>query len=89
MLATCVMWRQYPGGQNPGIWPNPAHPWRVNGALGPGSSAAYRMYVRNAARGGQRVARLTAETTALSEARVVLASIPMPHSTLPSIAHSM
>lgn len=37
----------------------------------------------------QRVARLTAETTAFSEARVVLGSMPMPHRTWPSIAHSM
>src|SRR5262245_35595361 len=37
----------------------------------------------------QRVARLTAETTAFSEARVVFASMPMPHRTLPSIATSM
>src|SRR5262245_61439969 len=28
---------------------------------------------------GQRVARLTADTTALSDARVVFASMPMPH----------
>ncbi|GHD23064.1 hypothetical protein GCM10010313_58560 [Streptomyces violarus] len=38
---------------------------------------------------GQRVARLTAETTAFSEARVVFASIPIPHRILSSIAHSM
>ena len=38
---------------------------------------------------GQRLARLTAETTAFSEARVVLASMPMPHRTLSPIAHSM
>jgi len=39
--------------------------------------------------GDQRNARLTAETTAFSEARVVLGSMPMPHSTRPSMAHSM
>lgn len=38
---------------------------------------------------GQRPARLTAEMTAFREARVVLASVPMPHRTRPSIAHSM
>lgn len=39
--------------------------------------------------GRQRAERLTAETTAFSEARVVFASMPMPHSTLSPIAHSM
>lgn len=39
--------------------------------------------------GGQRAERLTAEMTAFREARVVLASMPMPHRTLPSMAHSM
>src|SRR5690606_15668431 len=38
---------------------------------------------------GQRAARLTAETTAFSEARVVFASIPIPHRTLSPMAHSM
>ncbi len=38
---------------------------------------------------GQRAERLTAEMTAFREARVVFASMPMPHRTWPSMAHSM
>ncbi len=51
---------------------------RESGPCGPGRSAE-----------GQRPARLTADTTALIEARTMFASTPTPHSTLSPIAHSM
>lgn len=61
---------------------NPAPRVRVGGVHGPCDFVPFRAR-------GQRVARLTAETTAFREARVVLASMPMPHRTFPSMAHSM
>ena len=58
-----------------GQTPGPVFPFRA-----PSSEA------RGPAR--YRSARLTAEMTALSDAVTMFASIPTPHSTLPSIAHS-
>ncbi|CAM5678095.1 hypothetical protein SFUMM280S_08918 [Streptomyces fumanus] len=71
---TCVRIRPVPDGAPDG----PRPPVAADGARGAGGAAT-----------GQRAARLTAETTAFSEARVVFASMPMPHRTLPSMAHSM
>ncbi len=65
---------------------------RPDGVRTPHTRTAPHSSVECGAAGGggcQRAERLTAETTAFSEARVVLASMPMPHRTLPSMAHSM
>lgn len=58
--------------------------WARTGSPEPGRSVPGR----REGGAGQREARLTAEMTALSEAVVVLASTPTPHSTRPSISHS-
>lgn len=65
----------------------PARP-RTRGA----PPAAYTGYGRTGHRTGavaaQREARLTAEATALIEARTMFASMPTPHRTLSPMAHS-
>lgn len=84
MLATSRTLSQYPGRD---LSVTRAGRWPINdGAL----TAVYSgQGTERPGQGGQRAERFTAETTAFSDARVVFASMPMPHRTLPSIAHSM
>lgn len=64
------------------MWTGPFGDCLVSTGKGDGDRRRFRA-------ADQRAERLTAEMTAFSEARVVLASMPMPHRTLPSMAHSM